>query len=534
VKIAPGVVVAERYQLVRELGQGGMGSVWLADHLTLKIPCALKLILGHAVGSADARARFEREAQAAAQLRSPHVVQVLDHGLWEGTPYLAMELLEGEDLERRLARRGRLSPSEAMFVAGQVCRALTRAEALGLVHRDLKPANVFLVRDDDREVVKVLDFGLAKSVEITPGAARTASGVLLGTPYYMSPEQAHGDRELDGRSDLWSLAVMVFECLTGQRPFDSPTLTGLLLRITSGELPVPSKVAEVPPGFDGWWARATAREPAARFPTAKAFADSLAVALGLSQAHEPSAPGQVVVRSIAPPAEVLAATVMPGTAAVAPAARPAASATRKKKGRIVAAALVLALAGAYALRERTVVLQPSPPSNPVSASAVDTARDAERRPASSVEAASPAAPSSAMASFPSAPASEPTSSGSASLASPLPVRPPVLVAPRPTAPPLGTDLPRGAPCASAAQCATGFCADGVCCDSACTGTCLACTPQKKGSGGPAGFCGAINGGRDPDRECGAGKVCGGLGACVPASVFEGSAKQPGAGRRTSD
>ncbi|WP_437820681.1 protein kinase domain-containing protein [Sorangium sp. So ce1078] len=283
---AAGTTVADRFRLVRPLRQGGMGSVWLAQHIGLDIPCAIKFM--HAQGvSKEVRLRFEREAKVAAQIRSPHVVQILDHGVWQGTPYIAMEYLEGEDLDTRIQRVGRLDPHDTMAITAQVARALTRAHATGLVHRDLKPANIFLVRDDDREIAKVLDFGIAK--DSTPRVTSTTkTGSLLGTPAYMSPEQAQGTKSIDHRSDLWSLAVVVFECLTGKLPFNSEAFGDLLLKIMVKPLPVPSQLAPVPPGFDAWWARAASREPEARFQSAKEFCDALAIALDIaSDSFEP-------------------------------------------------------------------------------------------------------------------------------------------------------------------------------------------------------------------------------------------------------
>ena len=164
VTLAEDVVVADRFRLVRMIGKGGMGSVWRAHHLGLDTPCAVKFIEGELANAADAHARFEREAKAAAQLRSPNVVQIFDHGVWEGHPYIAMELLEGEDLGKRLAQSGgRLPAADVSFVVQQVCRALSRAHQAGVVHRDLKPENIFVVKDDDQDIVKILDFGVAKS-----------------------------------------------------------------------------------------------------------------------------------------------------------------------------------------------------------------------------------------------------------------------------------------------------------------------------------------------------------------------------------
>lgn len=275
-----GLVVADRFRLILPLGQGGMGSVWLAQHTQLDIPCAVKFIHAEGAGSAEIRARFEREAKAAAQLRTPHVVQILDHGVWDEMPYIAMEVLEGEDLAVRLARVGRLDARSTVAIVAQVARALIKAQGAGIVHRDLKPANIFLVRDDDREITKVLDFGVAKRSQADAGS-NTRTGSLVGTPSYMSPEQAQGTKAVDFRSDLWALAVVVFECVTGALPFEGEAFGDLLLKIMVEPLPVPSRVAAVPPGFDAWWSRAASRDADDRFQSAKEFVEALATALGV-------------------------------------------------------------------------------------------------------------------------------------------------------------------------------------------------------------------------------------------------------------
>jgi serine/threonine-protein kinase len=223
-------------------------------------------------------ARFQREAKAAAALRSPHVVGIIDHALWDGVPFIAMELLDGENLGDRLARVGRLGVPETVRVLGEVCRALTKAHALGIVHRDLKPDNIFIVKDDDREITKVLDFGIAKTSQLETGS-NTRTGAMLGTPYYMSPEQAQGVRAVDFRADLWSMAVIAYQCLTGQLPFESQALGDLLMKIMVAPLPVPSEIATVPPGFDAWWVKAASREAMQRFGSAKEFIDTLTSAL---------------------------------------------------------------------------------------------------------------------------------------------------------------------------------------------------------------------------------------------------------------
>ena len=294
-------MVAGRFRLERELGHGGMGSVWLAQDTSLDTPCAIKFIHGQAAEDAGMRARFEREAKSAAQLRSPNVVQILDHGVSDGTPYIAMELLEGEDLDHRLRRVGRLSPQEAVYVISQVGKALTRATAAGLVHRDLKPANIFLVRDEDRDIPKVLDFGVAKSTMHEVADSSTKTGALMGTPFYMSPEQTRGTKAIDHRADLWALGVIVFQCITGRLPFLSDALGDLLFKIATDPIPMPSQVApDLPPSFDVWWTKASQRDPAQRFQTAKEFVDALAMAFGLTQSAGMSQSGGFVHGPVAP------------------------------------------------------------------------------------------------------------------------------------------------------------------------------------------------------------------------------------------
>jgi serine/threonine protein kinase len=276
-------VVAGRYRLVRMLGSGGMGTVWLAHDLSLDSQCALKLIDDDKAASEEVRIRFEREARAAAQVRGAHVVDIFDHGEHEGVPFIAMEYLEGEDLEERLRRLGRLDAESTYRVIAHVARALVRAHSLGIVHRDLKPENIFLVQGDEHEIAKVLDFGIAKHDTYSLRDKATKTGSFLGTPFYVSPEQARG-KVIDYRSDLWSLGVIAFQCLTGRPPFESEALGELMGLILYEDLPKPTeRNPELPPALDEWWQRAAARDPEERFQSAKELADSLAVALGIQR-----------------------------------------------------------------------------------------------------------------------------------------------------------------------------------------------------------------------------------------------------------
>jgi serine/threonine-protein kinase len=260
-----------------------MGKVWLAHDRLLDSPCALKLIDDDKAKNEEVRVRFSREAKVAAQLRGAHVVDVFEHGEWEGTPFIAMEFLDGEDLATRLERLGKLDPATTYRIVAHVARALARAHAYGIVHRDLKPENVFLVPGDDGEVAKVLDFGIAKHDQYSLTDKATKTGSLLGTPYYMSPEQARG-KGIDHRSDLWSLGVIAFQCLTGAPPFESEALGELMGLILYEELPKPtSRQPSLPPAIDEWWNKAAARDREQRFSSAKELADSLGAALGLAQ-----------------------------------------------------------------------------------------------------------------------------------------------------------------------------------------------------------------------------------------------------------
>jgi serine/threonine-protein kinase len=254
-----------------------MGSVWRAEHLGLKSPVAIKLLEAGISNDEQMLARFMREAQSAASLRSPHVVQIFDHGLDEGRAFIAMELLTGESLGDRIARTEGLPPDEALRFLIEVLRAIHKAHEAGIVHRDLKPDNVFIVKDDP-EFVKVLDFGVAKIQTGELGHStgnKTQTGMMIGTPYYMSPEQTQA-KDVDHRSDLWAIAIIAFEALTGKRPFTGDSFGELVIAICTSPVPIPSSYGKVPPGFDEWFVRGTQRDRTRRFQSAREMADELA------------------------------------------------------------------------------------------------------------------------------------------------------------------------------------------------------------------------------------------------------------------
>ncbi len=282
-RLTSGQVFRGRYVLEVMLGRGGMGSVWRARDRSLGRDVTLKFMAARLEGSAIARKRFEREAHATARLQSRHVVRVHDHGVEEATPFIVMELLEGEDLAARILRVGRLPVEDATRVVLEVCRGLRAAHEAGLVHRDLKPANIFLARQaDGTEIAKILDFGVVKATASTfEASVVTESGAIVGSVQYASPEQAEGHRDLDARSDLWSVTAVAFRMLTGRLPFPGEALGAVVLAICSRPLPRATEVApELPPALDSFFARGFERDRAARFQSAMELADALATAAG--------------------------------------------------------------------------------------------------------------------------------------------------------------------------------------------------------------------------------------------------------------
>ena len=328
VRLRAGASIDGKYRLDALIAKGGMGSVWRARHVELGVEVAIKFVNGSIAQLELARARFAREAKAAAALRHPNVVDVRDYGFDGALPYLVMELLSGEDLAERLKREGRISLAQTAAIVTQVARALGRAHDAGIVHRDLKPGNVFLARIDGVEVAKLLDFGVAKDtlgrfelgelkqsnvslVEIDgievarchdadatrPGDS-TQPGVVVGSPRYMSPEQLSASRDLDGRSDVWSLGVIAFRCLTGEVPFPGD-MRAVARGILLDPIPRATRVApDLPPVLDAFFTRALARNRDDRFATADEMAAALAaIAAPARPPPEPTPPSEQPVPS---------------------------------------------------------------------------------------------------------------------------------------------------------------------------------------------------------------------------------------------
>jgi serine/threonine-protein kinase len=266
------------YQLVRKLGEGGMGEVYLAEHLLLKRPCALKLVKPGSGTDPVVLARFEREVQSAARLSHPNKIEIFDYGhTGDGTFYYVMEYLQGLSLADLVRQNGPLPPGRVIYLFRQVCAGLAEAHALGLVHRDLKPANLFVaVRGGEADVAKVLDFGLVKLTR-DPGAAELSSEMTVsGTPMYMAPEQAIGDRSLDARADIYALGAMMYYSLTGRAPFTGENAFEVMMAHARDPVVPPSQIVPgVPEDLEKVVLRCLAKKPAERFVSVRALSQAL-------------------------------------------------------------------------------------------------------------------------------------------------------------------------------------------------------------------------------------------------------------------
>jgi serine/threonine protein kinase len=256
-----------------------MGSVWRAEHLTLHTEVAVKFVSDALIGDPGFLARFTREAVASAQIKSPHAVQIFDHGVTaDGQPYIVLELLEGEDLRTRLLRERKLPLADAVKLVTQVARGLSRAHAAEIVHRDIKPGNIFLSEQDGELFVKILDFGIAKRVGDVDSNV-TMTGQIIGTPHYVSPEQITRPRDADPQNDLWSLAVVAYRCLTGDLPFEGESVGAVSIAIDRAQfVPVTTSQPGLPRMLDVWFGRAFSRSPSARFGSAKELAQAFEAA----------------------------------------------------------------------------------------------------------------------------------------------------------------------------------------------------------------------------------------------------------------
>ncbi len=265
-----------------------MGRVWIAEHLTLDTEVVVKFMAEDIADTVDGAARFAREASVAAAVKSPHVVQMFDHGVTpEGDAYIVMELLEGRDLSAHLSAHGPMAPTDVAALIAQVAKALGKAHQVGVIHRDIKPDNIFLCNADSdggELFVKLLDFGIAKRDQYLVAGSATTTGAVVGTPYYMSPEQIIGDKEIDARTDIWSLGVVAFEAMTGKRPFEGTTVGAITLAIHTGTRRITDHLPNAPVTLDGWFGKACARDPKERFQTPREASQALLMAVGTAPA----------------------------------------------------------------------------------------------------------------------------------------------------------------------------------------------------------------------------------------------------------
>ena len=382
---APGTVLAGKYRVDGVLGQGGMGVVLAATHLTLGKLVALKLMRPDLAVDKGAAQRFVREARAASLLRSEHIVRVIDlDTLPDGAPYIAMEYLEGEDLGALLARRGPIPAHEAATYILQVCEAIAEAHAAGIVHRDLKPANLFLTQRANTPCVKVLDFGVSKIIANSPlsdDVASTDTKSLVGSPHYMAPEQLISAKSVDPRTDVWALGCILYELVSGTSPFASSNALAQVLAsiLRDNATPLVERCPDLAPGFVAIVERCLEKDPARRFQRVDELAAALAaLATPLHVRREAPAfvgPGArttaIGVGTPAPPplhtekVAAMAATPLPAPTTTSTAA----ARTRRSALAIVTAAVLAAggVIGYFVTRETTSESRPGATSNEPSA-----------------------------------------------------------------------------------------------------------------------------------------------------------------------
>lgn len=276
-RVSPGATLAGKLRVIRLIGAGGMGAVYEVEHELTKHRRALKLLHAEMVRSPGVVARFLREASAAGRIGSRHIVETFDAGQLEtGEPYIVMEMLKGKPLDALIEKKGRLDYAQAVEILKQACDGVQAAHDAGIVHRDLKPENLFLV-ESNRIFVKILDFGISKfDPSRTEGMNLTQEGTALGTPFYMSPEQVRGESNLDARTDVYALGVVLYECLTGKKPFDADSLPHLAVLIHEGKYPPLKSIRpDAPVGLESVIARAMAVDRNHRYPTARALGQAL-------------------------------------------------------------------------------------------------------------------------------------------------------------------------------------------------------------------------------------------------------------------
>ncbi|HEX3476385.1 MAG TPA: protein kinase [Kofleriaceae bacterium] len=372
------------YRVLQQIGEGGMGSVWLAEHIALGRRAALKVLHPEFSNRPDIVARFFNEARAATSIADPGIVQIFDFGQHaDGSAYIVMELLDGEPLDRRLRRAGALSLADGLRLMRQVASTLGAAHARGIVHRDLKPENIFVIRDPEvpgGERAKVLDFGIAKLTS-DQGGVKTQTSAMMGTPTFMSPEQCRGAGHVDPRSDVYALGCVLFTLVVGRPPFQAEGVGEIIAMHLREPAPAPSQLRPgIPPEIDQLVLRCLAKDPAQRFPTAA----ELAIAIGGLLGSSPQVPTGGYVARAAP------TTLSSATGAVG--APPA------KRSRVALIAAISGLGAAGLAIALFAIRGGGPP-----ASAPPPAPVADRQPPSAPVAAVPPTPAPAPQPTPAPP-----------------------------------------------------------------------------------------------------------------------------------